>query len=81
MSERIVSLNPVEAEFSIEDIEPRMEMQILGIGSIPQIRRCHWVHGPRGTSGNTYWIRYCTTYSYTTITRTPGGGMSYNHVV
>ena len=80
MTDRIVSLNPVEADFSIEDIEPRMEMQLLGIGSIPHIRRCHWVHGPLG-SGQTYWIRYCTTFSFTTITYTPGGGMNYRHVV
>ena len=72
MTERIVSLNNVPADFSIEELEPRMEMQILGISALPGIRRCRWL--PGGT-------RTCTTWSYTTVVATPGGYYYYRHVV
>ena len=34
---RVLSLNEVSTEFSVEELEPRMEMQMLGFGADPQI--------------------------------------------
>jgi hypothetical protein len=34
---RILSLNEVSTEFSVEELEPRMEMQMLGLGVDPRI--------------------------------------------
>ena len=36
-SNRILSLNDVAADFSVEKLEPRMEMQMLGLGADPGI--------------------------------------------
>jgi hypothetical protein len=36
-SNRILSLNDVNADFSVEKLEPRMEMQMLGLGADPGI--------------------------------------------
>jgi hypothetical protein len=36
-SNRILSLNSVASDFSVEELEPRMEMQMLGIGADPGI--------------------------------------------
>lgn len=36
-SNRMVSLNEVSTEFSVEELEPRLEMQMLGIGADPRI--------------------------------------------
>lgn len=36
-SNRLLSLNEISAEFSVEDLEPRLEMQMLGIGTDPHI--------------------------------------------
>ncbi len=37
MSNRLLSLNEVTSEFSVEELEPRMEMQMLGLGVDPHI--------------------------------------------
>lgn len=37
MSNRLLSLNEVTSEFSVEELEPRMEMQMLGLGVDPSI--------------------------------------------
>lgn len=37
MSNRLLSLNEVNSEFSVEELEPRMEMQMLGLGVDPSI--------------------------------------------
>jgi hypothetical protein len=37
MSNRMLSLNEVTSEFSVEELEPRMEMQMLGLGVDPRI--------------------------------------------
>ena len=37
MSNRLFSLNEVTSEFSVEELEPRMEMQMLGLGVDPRI--------------------------------------------
>jgi hypothetical protein len=34
---RMLSLNEVASDFSIEELEPRMEMQMLGMGADPRI--------------------------------------------
>ena len=36
-SNRILSLNDVANDFSVEELEPRMEMQMLGLGADPGI--------------------------------------------
>jgi hypothetical protein len=36
-SNRIIPLNNVAADFSVEELEPRMEMQMLGLGTDPGI--------------------------------------------
>lgn len=36
-SNRMLSLNEVSTEFSVEELEPRLEMQMLGIGADPSI--------------------------------------------
>jgi hypothetical protein len=36
-SNRILSLNDVASDFSVEELEPRMEMQMLGLGADPGI--------------------------------------------
>jgi hypothetical protein len=36
-SDRILSLNDVATEFAVEELEPRMEMQMLGLGADPGI--------------------------------------------
>lgn len=36
-STRMLSLNAVSTEFSVEELEPRLEMQMLGIGTDPGI--------------------------------------------
>lgn len=36
-SNRMLSLNEISAEFSVEELEPRLEMQMLGIGTDPNI--------------------------------------------
>lgn len=36
-SNRMFSLNQVSTEFSVEELEPRLEMQMLGIGTDPGI--------------------------------------------
>jgi hypothetical protein len=36
-SNRMVSLNDVSTTFSVEELEPRLEMQMLGIGTDPGI--------------------------------------------
>ncbi len=37
MSNRLLSLNEVTSDFSVEELEPRMEMQMLGLGVDPRI--------------------------------------------
>ena len=37
MSNRMFSLNEVASDFSVEELEPRMEMQMLGLGVDPRI--------------------------------------------
>ncbi|HLG17514.1 MAG TPA: hypothetical protein VJH03_23925 [Blastocatellia bacterium] len=34
---RILSLNDVASDFAVEELEPRMEMQMLGLGADPGI--------------------------------------------
>jgi len=34
---RMFSLNDVSAEFAVEELEPRLEMQMLGVGADPGI--------------------------------------------
>jgi hypothetical protein len=34
---RVMSLNEISNEFSVEELEPRMEMQMLGFGADPRI--------------------------------------------
>ncbi|HKY04050.1 MAG TPA: hypothetical protein VJQ56_04125 [Blastocatellia bacterium] len=34
---RLMSLNEVTNDFSVEELEPRMEMQMLGLGADPGI--------------------------------------------
>jgi hypothetical protein len=34
---RVMSLNEISNEFSVEELEPRMEMQMLGFGVDPRI--------------------------------------------
>jgi hypothetical protein len=34
---RVLSLNEVASDFSVEELEPRMEMQMLGLGTDPRI--------------------------------------------
>lgn len=34
---RVMSLNEISNEFSVEELEPRMEMQMLGFGIDPRI--------------------------------------------
>lgn len=34
---RILSLNEVATDFAVEELEPRMEMQMLGLGADPGI--------------------------------------------
>jgi hypothetical protein len=34
---RVLSLNEVANDFSVEELEPRMEMQMLGLGADPGI--------------------------------------------
>ncbi len=36
-SNRMLSLNEISTEFSVEELEPRLEMQMLGIGTDPRI--------------------------------------------
>jgi hypothetical protein len=36
-SNRVLSLNDVASDFSVEELEPRMEMQMLGLGADPGI--------------------------------------------
>lgn len=36
-SNRILSLNDVATDFTVEELEPRMEMQMLGLGADPGI--------------------------------------------
>jgi hypothetical protein len=36
-SNRMLSLNQVETEFAVEELEPRLEMQMLGLGADPSI--------------------------------------------
>jgi hypothetical protein len=36
-SNRVLSLNEVSSDFSVEELEPRMEMQMLGLGVDPRI--------------------------------------------
>lgn len=36
-SNRMFSLNEISTEFSVEELEPRLEMQMLGIGTDPSI--------------------------------------------
>jgi hypothetical protein len=36
-SNRMFSLNEVSTEFAVEELEPRLEMQMLGIGADPGI--------------------------------------------
>lgn len=36
-SNRLLSLNEISTEFSVEELEPRLEMQMLGIGTDPHI--------------------------------------------
>lgn len=36
-SNRILSLNDVATDFAVEELEPRMEMQMLGLGADPGI--------------------------------------------
>jgi hypothetical protein len=36
-SSRMLSLNEISSEFSVEELEPRLEMQMLGIGTDPHI--------------------------------------------
>ena len=75
MSDRIISLNSTPAEFSIDELEPRIEMQILGIGNLPGIRQCRWVGGSKKSTC----VKYCTTIIETTITITPNGGEHYQY--
>lgn len=37
MTNRMLSLNEVSQEFAVEELEPRLEMQMLGIGTDPSI--------------------------------------------
>jgi hypothetical protein len=37
MANRMFSLNEVSTEFAVEELEPRLEMQMLGVGSDPGI--------------------------------------------
>jgi hypothetical protein len=37
VSNRVLSLNDVASDFSVEELEPRMEMQMLGFGTDPSI--------------------------------------------
>jgi hypothetical protein len=37
MANRMLSLNEISTEFSVEELEPRLEMQMLGIGADPHI--------------------------------------------
>lgn len=34
---RMLSLNDVSTEFAVEELEPRLEMQMLGVGADPGI--------------------------------------------
>lgn len=34
---RVMSLNEISSDFSVEELEPRMEMQMLGFGVDPRI--------------------------------------------
>lgn len=43
-SERLLSLNEIDADFEVEDLEPRLEMQMLGLGYDPVI-----IRRPQGT--------------------------------
>ncbi len=43
-SKRMLSLNEVETEFAVEALEPRLEMQMLGLGADPSI-----IQGSGGT--------------------------------
>jgi len=36
-SNRMLSLNEINSAFSVEELEPRLEMQMLGIGTDPTI--------------------------------------------
>lgn len=36
-SNRMLSLNEINSAFSVEELEPRLEMQMLGIGTDPSI--------------------------------------------
>lgn len=36
-SNRMLSLNEIETDFAVEELESRMEMQMLGIGADPGI--------------------------------------------
>jgi hypothetical protein len=36
-SNRMLSLNEIDSAFSVEELEPRLEMQMLGIGTDPGI--------------------------------------------
>lgn len=37
---RILSLNDVATDFAVEELEPRLEMQMLGLGADPGIVVC-----------------------------------------
>jgi len=48
---RVVSLNEISNEFSVEELEPRMEMQMLGLGADPRI----WIPSLSGTGLSLWW--------------------------
>jgi hypothetical protein len=52
---RMLSLNEISTDFSVEELEPRLEMQILGIGADPSIVEI---------GGRVYFLLVCSNYGY-----------------
>jgi hypothetical protein len=52
---RMFSLNEISTDFSVEELEPRLEMQMLGIGADPSILEI----GDR-----VFFLIFCTNYGY-----------------
>lgn len=57
---RILSLNDVTTDFAVEELEPRMEMQMLGLGADPSIiiRGGGWIIIISGTICTTFYCLY-----------------------
>ncbi len=52
---RMFSLNEISTDFSVEELEPRLEMQMLGIGIDPSILE---------VGDRVFFVLLCTSYGY-----------------